>query len=124
MSIIQIDTDPSRKTLNQFGFIWMFFLALFGAVAYVKVGSPKTATVSVGTGGHRAAGRLGRAGIHACRFCRHVVCSLSDRLGSSHTLCSPLVYYLVFTPASMVMRLLGYDAMRRGARPGSRKLLD
>ena len=43
MSVVQINKNPDRRQLNQFGFIWLGFLTLFGAVAYFKFGSPLAA---------------------------------------------------------------------------------
>ena len=43
MAIIQINRDPSRRQLNQFGFIWLGFLTLFGLVAWFKFHNPALA---------------------------------------------------------------------------------
>ena len=40
MSIVQINREPTARQLKQFGFIWMGFLALFGAIAAFKFENP------------------------------------------------------------------------------------
>ena len=43
MSVVQINTNPTRRELNQFGFIWLGFIALFGVIAQFKFGNPLVA---------------------------------------------------------------------------------
>ena len=43
MSVVQINKDPSRRQLNQFGFIWLGFLAFFGVIAFLKFDRPGAA---------------------------------------------------------------------------------
>ena len=45
MALINVNTDPTRRELRQFGFIWLGFLAFFGAMAWFKFGQP---TVAIG----------------------------------------------------------------------------
>ena len=40
MSVVQINTNPTRRQLNQFGCIWLGFLALFGVIASFKFHNP------------------------------------------------------------------------------------
>ena len=44
MSIVRVNRHPSRRELNQFGFIWLGFMAFFGAIAWFKLQSPTAAT--------------------------------------------------------------------------------
>ena len=39
MIVVQINTNPSRRQLNQFGFIWMGFVAFFGVIALFRFNS-------------------------------------------------------------------------------------
>ncbi len=43
MSVVQINRDPTLRQLRQFGWIWMAFVAFFGAVAWFKFHNPALA---------------------------------------------------------------------------------
>ena len=45
MSVVQINRNPTRKQLNQFGFIWLGFLVFFGVIAWFKLDNQTLATV-------------------------------------------------------------------------------
>lgn len=111
MGVIQIDRNPSRRTLNQFGFIWLGFLTLFGAVAWFK-GHPTVATAL-----WVAAVVVPVIGWVVPAFMRLVFLGMSYAAFPigwvvSHVVLA-LVYYLVFTPIGLVMRAVGYDPMQR-----------
>ena len=112
MSIVQINTDPSRRQLNQFGFIWMGFVAFFGGVAYLKFHNPPLAY-----GLWIAAVVVPVIGWLAPPFMRAVFVGMSYvawPIGFvvSHVVLA-VVYYAVLTPIGLVMRLVGYDPMQR-----------
>ena len=112
MSVVQINKDPSRKHLNQFGFIWLGFLALFGAIAYFKFHQPQIAK-----GLWIAAVVVPVIGWLVPQFMRLVFLGMSYLAWPigfvvSHVVLA-LVYYLVLTPIGLLMRLFGYDPMRR-----------
>jgi ABC-type uncharacterized transport system permease subunit len=116
VSIVRINRDPSRRQLNQFGFIWLGFMAFFGAIAWFKFHSPTAATtlwalsVVVPT-----------VGWAWPPFMRAVFVGMSMAAWPigfvvSHVVLAA-VYYLVLTPIGLAMRLIGYDPMTR--RPDS-----
>jgi hypothetical protein len=116
MSIVQINTDPSRRQLNQFGFIWMAFVAFFGGVAYLKFHNQPLAY-----GLWIAAVVVPVIGWLAPPFMRAVFVGMSYvawPIGFvvSHVVLAA-VYYLVLTPIGLVMRLVGYDPMKRRFAP-------
>ena len=39
MSVIQINRNPTIRQLRQFGLIWMGFVAVFGALAWLRFDS-------------------------------------------------------------------------------------
>ncbi|MCP4901676.1 MAG: hypothetical protein GY906_32330, partial [bacterium] len=45
MGITKINTDPTRRDLNLFGFIWLGFMTFFGAVACFHYEAPRTSVV-------------------------------------------------------------------------------
>jgi sulfite exporter TauE/SafE len=112
MSVIQINRDPSRRQLNQFGFIWLGFLALFGALAWFRFDHPRLAV-----GFWVAAVAVPVVGWIVPAFMRLVFLGMTYAafpIGFvvSHVVLA-IVYYLVLTPIGLIMRLFGYDPMRR-----------
>ena len=116
MSIVQINRDPTRRELNQFGFIWMGFVAFFGAVALFKLHSP-----SLAGGLWAAAVVVPIVGWIFPRFMRWVFLGMSYLAWPigfvvSHVVLA-VVYYLVLTPIGLLMRLFRYDSMKRRFDP-------
>jgi hypothetical protein len=112
MSVVQINTNPTRRQLNQFGFIWMGFLALFGVIAQLKFENPALAK-----GLWVVAVVVPIIGWLAPAFMKVVFLGLSYLAWPigfvvSHVVLAA-VYYLVLTPIGLIMRLVGYDAMKR-----------
>jgi hypothetical protein len=111
MSIVQINREPSRRQLNQFGFIWLGFLALFGVLAYFKFESPQVAMWL-----WIAAVVVPVVGWLVPSIMRLVFLGMSYLAWPigfvvSHVVLA-VVYYLVVTPIGLFMRLFGYDPMR------------
>jgi hypothetical protein len=112
MSIVQINKDPTRRQLNQFGFIWLGFLALFGMIAHFKFGSPLAARWL-----WVAAVVVPIIGWLVPAFMRLVFVGMSYLAWPigfvvSHVVLA-VVYYLVLTPIGLLTRLFGYDSMKR-----------
>ena len=118
MSIVQINTDPTRKQLNQFGFVWLGFLTLFGVIAFFKLDAPTLAKVL-----WVLAVVVPVVGWLVPGFMRLVFVGMSYLAWPigfvvSHVVLA-LVYYLVFVPIGLLMRVFGYDPMKRGFDPGA-----
>jgi len=116
VSVVQINTDPTRRQLNQFGFIWMGFVAFFGAVAFFKFHNPLLAR-----GLWVAAVVVSIVGWVFPRFMRWVFLGMSYLafpIGFvvSHVVLA-VVYYLVLTPIGLLTKLFGYDSMKRRFDP-------
>jgi len=112
MSIVRINRNPTRRQLNQFGFIWLGFLSFFGVVAWFKLDQPDLAK-----GLWVAAIAVPVVGWLAPAFMRLVFLGMSYAAWPigfvvSHVILA-LVYYLVMTPIGLVMRVFGYDPMTR-----------
>ena len=112
MSVVQINTNPTRRQLNQFGFIWLGFLALFGAIALFKFDSPPVARWL-----WIAAVVVPVVGWLVPAFMRLVFLGMSYLAWPigfvvSHVVLA-LVYYLVLTPIGLLTRLFGYDSMKK-----------
>ena len=116
MSVVQINKNPTRRELNQFGFIWLGFLALFGVIAYFKFGSPLAARWL-----WVAAVVVPIAGWLVSAFMRMVFLGMSYLAWPigfvvSHVVLA-VVYYLVLTPIGLLTRLFGYDSMKKTFDP-------
>ena len=112
MSVIQLNRDPSRKQLNQFGFIWLVFLTFFGVVAWIKFHNPGLAK-----GLWVAAVVVPVIGWLVPAFMRFIFLGMSYLAWPigfvvSHVVLA-LVYYGVITPIGLLMRLVRYDPMKR-----------
>jgi ABC-type uncharacterized transport system permease subunit len=121
VGIVRINRNPSRRELNQFGFIWLGFVAVFGAIAWFKLDSPRLAV-----GLWIASVAVPVIGWIAPAFMRLVFVGMSMLAWPigfvvSHVVLA-VVYYLVLTPIGLAMRLIGYDPMsrKRGADETSR----
>jgi len=116
MSMIQINRNPTLRELRQFGFIWMGFVAFFGAVAWFKFGNP-----SLARGLWIASIAVPLLGWAMPSFMRLVFVGMSYLAWPigfvvSHVVLA-LVYYGVLTPIGLLMRLFGYDSMKREFDP-------
>jgi hypothetical protein len=111
MGVVQINRQPTRRQLRQFGFIWMGFVALAGLVAIFKFHAPELARFL-----WLAAVVVPVIGWLSPRFMRWVFLGMSY-LGwpigivVSHVVLA-IVYYLVLTPIGLMTRLFGYDSMK------------
>jgi len=116
MSIIRINRHPTAKQLNQFGFIWLGFVAFFGAMAWFKFHQP-----AVATGLWIAAVVVPVIGWLFPAVMRLVFLGMSYAAWPigfvvSHVILA-MVYYLVITPIGLAMRVVGYDPMKRKRDP-------
>ncbi len=112
MSVVQINRNPTLRQLRQFGWIWMAFVALFGAVAWFKFHNPALAR-----GLWVAAVVVPVLGWAIPPFMRLVFLGMSYLAWPigfvvSHVVLAG-VYYLVLTPIGLVTRLVGYDSMKK-----------
>ena len=116
MSVVQINKNPTRRELNQFGFIWLGFLTLFGVIAYFKFDSPLAARWL-----WVAAVVVPIVGWLVPAFMRLIFLGMSYLAWPigfvvSHVVLA-VVYYLVLTPIGLATRLFGYDSMKRKFDP-------
>jgi hypothetical protein len=112
MSVVQITRNPSPRVLRQFGWIWMAFVAFFGAVAWFKFhNAPLARWIWV------AAIVVPLLGWAVPSFMRVVFLGMSYLAWPigfvvSHVVLAA-VYFLVLTPIGLLMRLFGYDSMKK-----------
>jgi hypothetical protein len=111
MALIEINWNPCRRELRQFGLSCVAFFGLIGAYCLWIRGSQTPAIVfwavaSVGVLGYFLPSWLWPV------YVLWMTIALPIGWGVSHLLLL-LVYYLVFTPVGLLMRLVGYDPMNR-----------
>jgi hypothetical protein len=113
--MIDVNWNPSRRELRQFAGIWLpAFAALVGSAVLYRSGSWTTAFVIWG-----AAIAVGAIGLAVPAFAKLVFVSWMAAAYPIGWVVSHLilgaVYYLVFTPIGLIMRLSGRDALARAA---------
>jgi len=118
MSLISINHHPPRRQLNHFGFLWLVFLGIFGALSWFKSGNHQAGLIF-----WAVAAIVPILGWIFPAFMRLVFLGLSYAafpIGFvvSHVILA-LVYYLVFTPVGLLMRIFGYDPMERKLQRGA-----
>ena len=116
MGMIDVNRNPSRRQLNQFGLIWLVFFAAVAAVMWFKLHS----LVVTGTLACLAA-VVPAVGWAVPAFMRLVYVGMSILAWPigfvvSHLLLAA-VFYLLVTPIGLIMRLVGYDPMHRRFDP-------
>jgi hypothetical protein len=114
--VIRIERNPSPRQLRQFSGVWIGFFALLGAVMLMRHGGSRAAAVfALGL----AAGVPGLIFPTAIKPIYLAASYASFPVGwlVSHVALAG-VYYFVFTPAGVIMRLLGRDPLERRFDPG------
>jgi hypothetical protein len=116
MSLIRIDHHPSRRQLTIFGLLWTAFLGVAGWIVFSRFGSMPAAI-----GIWIAAVAVPLAGVALPELLRLVYLGMAYAafpIGYvvSHAVLAA-VYYLLILPTGLLMRLGGYDPMRRRLDP-------
>jgi hypothetical protein len=112
MGMVDVNRNPSRRQLNQFGAIWLVFFAAVACVTWLKLHSPALSATLAGL-----AVAVPAVGWAAPAFMRLVFLGMSYLAWPigfvvSHVLLAA-VFYLLVTPIGLLMRLVGYDPMHR-----------
>ncbi len=114
--MVPVNRHPSLRELRQFGLIWLVFFATAGVVALVRSGSTTAAAVL-----WAAAVAVPVLGWVVPSFMRAIFVGMSLAawpigFAVSHLVLA-VVYYLVVTPAGLLLRLFRYDPMQRRLDP-------
>ena len=110
--MIQINKNPSRRELRQFGIIWLCFFAVLGSVIWYKRG-----TVELSLWLWSGALVVALAGFIMPAFMRLVFLGMSYLAWPigwtiSHLVLA-VVYYVLITPIGLIMKMAGRDPMAR-----------
>ena len=117
--MIRVNRNPSPETLRQFTLIVLpAFVALFGGLLWWRSGSITTALTTWGIGGAVALGALVSRDVARLLFVGLQVLTYPIGLVVS-TVVLAFLFYAVFTPFALVMRLARRDALRLRQRDAS-----
>lgn len=116
MALLDINWNPDKKQLRIFVLLLAVFSCVFAGIHYLRTYSHNGAMIIVGVG--FAVAITGAIVPPLARVVYVIWMALAFPIGwtISHTVMA-LVYYLIFTPIALVMRLAGRDALRRKLDP-------
>ena len=110
--MIQVNRRPSSETLRQFAWIVLpGFVALFGALLWWRSGNLANAAVAWGIGAVVALAALASREVARQLFVGLQVVTYPIGLVVS-TVVLAFLFYAIFTPLAVIMRLAGRDALR------------
>jgi len=116
--MIEIDKNPSPRTLRQFSLAAAVFAALVGYFAFASAGSWTTAAVIWAAGSVVATMGLARPPcVRPVYLCISYIAAPVGIVVSLIVL--GIVYYGVVTPTGIVMRLAGRDPLQRRRDPAA-----
>lgn len=112
MAILSINTDPDSRQLRRFAGTFLLALGAWAALAYFRWQSPTAAGVLLALA--TSVGAVGLLWPGAVRWLylamNYAVWPIGVVLSMALLV---LVYYAVMTPIALVMRLIGYDPLKR-----------
>lgn len=112
MAMMEVNWNPSRKELRQFGFLCFLFFGAIGAYRYwyhgLTLGVEILAALAV------IGGTLGAIAPQLLKwvFVGWIIAVFPIGWTISHLLLG-LIYYLILTPIGLLLRVLGHDPMNR-----------
>ncbi len=118
MAMIEIDRNPSQKTLRWGGLLMLLFFGLIGGVVFLKTRNLTTPAVLWGVGAVLSALYYAVPGLRRPLYLGWMYAALPIGWVISHLVLA-VVYYLVLTPIGLVMRLFGWDPMNRRPDPST-----
>jgi len=112
MAIIEIDRSPSPKTLRWFGVLLGLFFLVVGSLLRWRAGPGTASTVLFALAGALPLLYYLVPPLRRPLYLGWVYAAWPIGLALSFALLA-VVYYLVLTPIGLLMRLFGYDSMKR-----------
>jgi len=113
MALIDINKNPSPRELLFFGSVFPIFFGVIGGVVYGVTGSLDIPTIIWGVAAAVTVLFFAVKPLQIRIYLAWIYLAFPIGWTVSHLL-MVFVYYLVFTPFGLVMRLIGRDAMYRG----------
>jgi len=117
--MMEINWNPSRKELRQFGFLCLAFFG--GLAAYNWYHGGVTLAVELLTAAALIGGVLGAVAPQLLKyvFVGWIVAVFPIGWTVSHLLLG-FIYFFILTPIGLLLRLLGQDPMNRSFDPGAK----
>ena len=112
MALIELKTNPTPRDLKWFGLILLAFLGFVGGIVWLRTGSLAAPRVLWAIGAALAAVYYVVPPLRKPMFVGWSYLTYPIGWVVSHVLLAVL-FYGVFTPLGLVMRLFGYDPMRK-----------
>jgi len=112
MALIEINRNPSRRDLTIFGLLLLLFAGLVGAGLYFRSGAHEAARVVWMAGAALVLLFFALPPIRRPIYLAWIYATFPIGFVLSHVILGA-VFYLVFTPLGLVMRLFGFDPLRR-----------
>jgi len=112
MAVIEINKNPSRRELLVFGLLLLIFAGIVGGLIWYKFGAPGIAQKVWIVGGVLVAAFYAIPPIRRPLYLGWMYAAFPIGFVVSHVILA-LIYYLVFTPIGLLLRLFGKDPMSR-----------
>ena len=116
MALIQINKNPSSRDLNWFGILFAVFFGLVGLLARHRYGSERVALVLWTIGVVVPAIYYAIPGLRRPIFLAWMYLAFPIGLVVSYVMLA-LIYFAVFAPVGLIMRLVRYDPLQRAFDP-------
>ena len=114
--MIRMERHPSRNQLMVFGLSWLVFFCFWGTVSWWENGMTWKAAVFLSLALVIPASGLILPGILRIVFLMAAYLTLPIGMVVSSVILM-LIYFLILAPIGIVMRMAGYDPMRRDFDP-------
>ena len=118
MAIIEINTDPSKKELRWFGAMLVVFVLAVGTLVRWQFDAPATAQRIWIAGGVLSLVYVVLPPIRRWIFVGWIYAAFPIGWVVSHVLLAS-IYYLVFTPIGLLLRLIKGDPLERQLDPSA-----
>ena len=112
MPVIEINRNPSRRDLRIFGALLLVFAGVVGALLHWRWHAPGAARAVWIAGAVLVGLYFGVPPLRRPIYLGWIYVTFPIGFVLSHVILG-LVYYGVFTPMGLIMRLVGHDPMRR-----------
>lgn len=114
MTLVSLDLSPSSKTLQQFGYIALFFFGGFGIYSYAYGQNWGAFFICLGL----LCGLMSLIAPSTLKpiYVGLMIATFPIGFVVSHIILAVL-YYGILTPTGLIMRGLGYDPMKRQLEP-------
>ena len=121
MAVIEINKNPTRRDLAIFGLLLLLFTGLVGAGLYFRAGAHEAARIVWMTGAGLVLLFFAVPKVQRPIYLGWIYATFPIGFVLSHLILGA-VFYLVFTPLGLLMRLFGFDVHSGALPPSSEQL--